>query len=839
MNRSPSALTQMRLLLGLALRREINRAFAGIGAIRSSRKAARAGIGPAIGKRPPTPRRKVGTGLILAFFMVFSIFAVAAFSMKFLNALPLEEALKSATVQGLGDLEKQAADTDARRAVRDKAASVILNDPAIAALPDHLQLATANELTHRWVTQGGLKDRSNFGDLALNYPVLHARIQTIASLAFLLNLLWIITISLGVTTQNLGRVESSTLWLTSLPVPNWVLFATVMVEYALMNSIFWLSVWPFLTMCAVSVGHGWAAPFLALAICVPVAAALAAVRLAIETWSRIHLTHGQRKDIQVASALLSMVLILGLYGMILADSLPAWATTLASAAPWADLPTGWPVRTALTPGADILPWLAATSVVGFGLAMTSAAYCAWSVRGGFSTDPGTLQGDRQALVWTQLKQWLPLSLLSKDLLLLRRDRAFVFQVLGTPVFMIALQFVVNPDLAGVVAGDFRHACTLAFVLGAYLLLFSATGVLTVEGAALWLITSAPHSLARLLQQKVALWTALALAYALAAIALAVVITPWPEASGVSDAVMVLVGVPIFAVIAAGMGAAGSDPLAVEPQQRMDAGVMVALMMIMGMYAQAIYTAHAHFRLLWIMLSGVLAYALWQQLDERLPWLLDPIERPPRRLNLSDGALAAMGFLFICGFIQLFLSIWELDPALVQLIAYSSAGVLVALSTLWLLWRNGLVAIFRSTGLRPAGGWRQALPLNLAWGVAGGLLAALLCAGYFALLRHFPLFDTDTPAPDVSLPILFSLIVIAAPLTEEFIFRGLLFAGLRSTVPVPWAILASAAIFGLIHPTIAIVPVFLLGCITAVAYQRTGWLLAPMLVHGIYNAALMF
>jgi membrane protease YdiL (CAAX protease family) len=270
---------------------------------------------------------------------------------------------------------------------------------------------------------------------------------------------------------------------------------------------------------------------------------------------------------------------------------------------------------------------------------------------------------------------------------------------------------------------------------------------------------------------------------------------------------------------------------------MDAGVSVSLMMIMAMYAQAIYVPHVHLRLLWIMLTGGLAYALWQQLEARLHWLLDPIERPPRRIGLSDGALAAMGFMLITGLLQMVLGMADLPAGLVDLLAYSAAGVLVALSTLWLLWRNGLKGIWRSTGLRPKEGWRAALASNLAWGVAGGVAAALFCLAYFAVLGHLALLP-DAKAPPLSRALLLALTVLAAPLTEEFIFRGLLFAGLRASVPLLWAVPASAAIFALIHPTIAIVPVFVLGCVTALAYQRTGWLLAPMLAHGVYNAVVV-
>lgn len=829
MSRPPSGLTQMRLLLGLAARRWVNRLFAGVAAANMSRKAARSG-GPAPGTRPPTPRRKVGTGLILVFVTIISVHMVAFMTSQFLGVVSLEWALHSATVLRLDALEKEAA--DGRRFAFEKADGVIRSDPAILALPLRRQAPASNELTRRWIEHGSatLNPGVYAGTLITSaYPVIHERMLTFAGMVFLIGLFWIASSNLNV---DFGKVEWSALWLTSLPIPPKVLFASLIVEYALINPIFWLSALPFLTLCAVAAGHGWDSPVIALGACAPVAAALAAIRLVIETGGRMHLNHARRKNLQIACTLISMVLTLVLFVIMMAPSTP-WVTSLAEAVPWADLPTAWPVRATLSPDGAALPWLAGGGAIALILAAAGTQYCAWSVRAGFMTDSGTLQGDRRK----RMTGWLPLSLPAKELLLLRRDRAFLSQVLGMPIFIIALQFVLNPDLPDVIAGSFRHACTLAFVFGGYLLMSSATTVVSAEGAALWLTTSSPHSLGRLLLRKVMLWTALALFYALAAVALAVALTPWPGMSGLSDAVMVVVGVPILAIIAAGLGAAGSDPLAVDPRQRIDQGAMASLMMIMSMYAQAIYTTDGHIRLLWIMLTGVLAYALWQRLEERLPWLLDPIDRPPRRLGLSDGALAAMAFLVIQSILGLTLSIGKwLSPSLVTLFAFSAAGILVALGSLWMLWRSGIAGILLATGLLPIEGWRRALPLNVAWGVAGGVAAALFGAVYLAVLRHFPLLAPNSNFSELPLGVLLGLTVVAAPPAEEFIFRGLLFAGLRTTIPVAWAVVASAAIFALIHPTVAVIPVFVVGCITAIAYQRTGWLLAPMLVHGIYNGA---
>jgi len=83
-----------------------------------------------------------------------------------------------------------------------------------------------------------------------------------------------------------------------------------------------------------------------------------------------------------------------------------------------------------------------------------------------------------------------------------------------------------------------------------------------------------------------------------------------------------------------------------------------------------------------------------------------------------------------------------------------------------------------------------------------------------------------------------LAVIAAPAFEEFIFRGLIFGGLRRSFGVWPATLASAAVFAILHPALAIAPVFVMGVCAALVYERTRSLLAPMIVHAVYNACVV-
>jgi membrane protease YdiL (CAAX protease family) len=86
--------------------------------------------------------------------------------------------------------------------------------------------------------------------------------------------------------------------------------------------------------------------------------------------------------------------------------------------------------------------------------------------------------------------------------------------------------------------------------------------------------------------------------------------------------------------------------------------------------------------------------------------------------------------------------------------------------------------------------------------------------------------------------LVGLMVVAAPFCEEFIFRGLIHRGLRRSFGVWPAVLASAAIFAVVHQPLSVIPVFGLGVATAICFERSGLLVAPIVVHMVYNAIIL-
>ena len=78
-------------------------------------------------------------------------------------------------------------------------------------------------------------------------------------------------------------------------------------------------------------------------------------------------------------------------------------------------------------------------------------------------------------------------------------------------------------------------------------------------------------------------------------------------------------------------------------------------------------------------------------------------------------------------------------------------------------------------------------------------------------------------------------VLAAPVFEEFIFRGILYRGFRHSVRAPTAVAASALVFALVHPASTALPVFVMAVLAASGYERTGWLVTPLVTHMTYNA----
>ena len=79
-------------------------------------------------------------------------------------------------------------------------------------------------------------------------------------------------------------------------------------------------------------------------------------------------------------------------------------------------------------------------------------------------------------------------------------------------------------------------------------------------------------------------------------------------------------------------------------------------------------------------------------------------------------------------------------------------------------------------------------------------------------------------------------VVLAPVAEEFIFRGVLFPCVKQLGWPKLAWFGVSFLFALIHGSAAIfIPLFVLALALTWLYEKTGNLLAPIVVHGLFNA----
>ncbi|WP_414582035.1 lysostaphin resistance A-like protein [Scytonema sp. PCC 10023] len=101
----------------------------------------------------------------------------------------------------------------------------------------------------------------------------------------------------------------------------------------------------------------------------------------------------------------------------------------------------------------------------------------------------------------------------------------------------------------------------------------------------------------------------------------------------------------------------------------------------------------------------------------------------------------------------------------------------------------------------------------------------------------PLLQLALESQDtVALGIFFSTAAIAAPIFEELLFRGFLLPSLTRYLPVWGSILASAFLFAAAHLSLSeILPLFALGIVLGIVYTRSRNLLAPMLLHSLWNS----
>jgi ABC-2 type transport system permease protein len=512
------------------------------------------------------------------------------------------------------------------------------------------------------------------------------------------SLLFGIAFLLPLGSKELAQPDWDLEWLVTLPMERRSLLLARIAERTLANPSGILALWPMCMAVAWHSGYRWSTPLLGAACTLPLLACAATLRTVADTGLRLRLAPSQLRNLQAIASVASMPL------MYLAMSL---------AMPTATLTLGWaaqfPAWTLWTPPALALQALNArdaSHAMGYGaLLAAQTAFVLWLglrllqtllAEGVVAT--GSRESGRGSAVRPAFAGWVPgTPLQRRELRLLGRDRNFLVQSLLIPLIIFGSQLVLNGQVKNMhqFISDPALLSSVAFGLGAYVLMLSAFQTINTEGHALWLLYTYPKSIGSMLAEKAQLWSVLALIYPSAVFAMGLWFGVPADGQLLSQLVLVMAGIPIFATIAVALGVWACDPLAQDMHARVRPTFAYAYLILSSLYTYSLNTREWHVRLAAIVLLASLALSLWQRARDSLPYLLDPAASPPPRVSASDGIIAAILFfllqLLVAG--ALYLAGKPVSLPTVTL-SFAVAGALVYGLARLVYWRSGTSGVPR-------------------------------------------------------------------------------------------------------------------------------------------------
>lgn len=232
---------------------------------------------------------------------------------------------------------------------------------------------------------------------------------------------------------------------------------------------------------------------------------------------------------------------------------------------------------------------------------------------------------------------------------------------------------------------------------------------------------------------------------------------------------------------------------------------------------------------------------------------DPLRSAPSRPNhLREDALAMVVVVYLLAAIAVTLLTRGLNGSNHSIwadvwvgVGAQSAGITACLIVGATRFEGGIKRFWRARGA--TGWWRSGLLVVLIAILAVGfcpvvrdVTAAVILyfAPGFEFAQHPTIHALDERGQPVSLVlVLWGGAIVLAPVAEELFFRGLLQTFLVGVLASRWKAIAMAAIaFAAVHfqqlhavPALAVLAVFI-----GYAYERTGSLVVPILIHSLFN-----
>lgn len=662
-----------------------------------------------------------------------------------------------------------------------------------------------------------------------------AAVPSLATLNLAALMFACVLINLGAGVIGIKSPESENTWLLTLPISSSTLYYAKLGQLALGNLLVWSVVFPYLTVLSLRAGLGAWSLLVGVFGCMALSALAAALQLCWDALTHRWLPGPVRRaalffGVFVAVALVTGVSALGVQPMIADETLHA----VADFANALYLPLFASVVHVVRGGLSVdtaWSWFATVAYVGAALLLGNLVYDR-AVRGCWWTSATTVPRRRAP---SDLSA--PIGLFGKELRWALREPAF-FSTLGIPLGVaigthLLLWLVATQPLTA------PARMATAFMIGALFADFMTKALIASDARAAWLRWTFPESYGPLIAKKVSVSVGVAVSFMFASLLA-------QKRSFESTVVLSLLygtlGLAACATTVAASSLASGIPDGRSGwKQTLRVQGMAMLVTLLSLSAVVEPTRWAALSATVLSLAIALAAAL--DLRERVPFLLDPVASPPARIRAMDGVAALTVLLLLQDACLSFLArrVDVSTGARLVLVGVVCAAIVIA-GALLAQARRGVPALRAALGL--------VLPRaskTLVAALASGLFAAVVAIAVLSLLRRFDLLGDSLrtsgihllvgEGPDAPLWRAIAMLLIA-PLSEEFVFRGLIFGGLRRQLGPRAAILASSLLFAALHTPQAALPVFLMGACAALAYQRSDSLLAAIVVHVVYNAALL-
>jgi CAAX protease family protein len=208
-------------------------------------------------------------------------------------------------------------------------------------------------------------------------------------------------------------------------------------------------------------------------------------------------------------------------------------------------------------------------------------------------------------------------------------------------------------------------------------------------------------------------------------------------------------------------------------------------------------------------------------------------------NWGPGAAVVGLFVALSAQLMFALPVAVVDPSALEDPGTGTSVVLQLLAALTFIGVPLVIASMRGAKGREAWvrlGVRRFRPSALMW-MAASIGAYLAFAVVYVAVVGEP-DQEDIAEAFGAVPFQILLVAIAAPVSEEVCFRGMLFGGLRERLPRWAAALISAVIFGALHAVTgisAVPPLIAFGLILALLYEKTGSIVPGILLHVLNNS----